>query len=196
MVAKLLDLAGIERDRVQLRRVSAAEGALFADYVREVSQTTTELGPFDAPKYRLRLAAIKRALETRRLRWLSGMGHRLSIEENVYGEKTNPELMREVLDESIQSEYHKALILEMLEVQPLSVREMAEKSGLPPYTISLRLNELENERKAEFHSHEGTTARFASMVVSTLSEQKAADVSDYPLLKDSDHVEVQKAVSH
>ncbi len=195
MVARLLDLAGIERDRIQLRRVSAAEGALFADYVKEVSQTTTELGPFDASKYRLRLAAIERALETRRLRWLSGMEHQLSFEENVYGEKTDPELMREVLDESIQSEYHKSLILEMLELQPLSVREMAEISGLPAYTVSLRLNELENERKAEFHSHEGTTARFSSLVATTLPEAKAADVADYPLLKDSDHIEVQKADS-
>jgi hypothetical protein len=196
LVARLLDLAGIERNRVQLRRVSAAEGALFADYVKEVSQITTELGPFDVSKYRLRLAAIMRALGTRRLRWLSGMEHRLSIEENVYGEKTNPELMREVLDESIQSEYHKALILEMLELQPLSVREMAEISGLPAYTLSLRLNELENERKAKFHSHEGTTARFASLVVSPMPEAKAADNSDYPLLKDNDHIKVQKAVSH
>ncbi|MCG8335509.1 MAG: hypothetical protein MJE63_13385 [Proteobacteria bacterium] len=40
---------------------------------------------------------------------------------------------------------------------------MAEKSGLKPYTISLRLNELEREGQAEFHSHVGSTAKFASL---------------------------------
>jgi predicted Rossmann fold nucleotide-binding protein DprA/Smf involved in DNA uptake len=163
VVAKLLDLAGIERERVQLRRVSAAEGALFAHYVKEISDVISELGPFQKEQYNLQTAAIKRALSTRRLRWLSGMEYHLDKHENVYGEKTNPELVEEIIDESIASEYYKALILEMLKEGPLSVREMAEKSGLKPYLVSTRLNELEREGQAEFHSHVGTTAKFVSL---------------------------------
>jgi len=163
VVAKLLELAGIDRERVQLRRVSAAEGTLFSEYVTEISKTTTKLGSFDAEKYKLQLAAIKRALGTRRLRWLSGMEDQLGKRENVYGEKTDPELMKEVINESISSEYHKAFIIEMLKEGPLSVREMADISGIPVYTVSSRLNELEREGKAEFHSHVGTTAKFVSL---------------------------------
>lgn len=91
------------------------------------------------------------------------MEYQLGEQENVYGEKTDPDLMNEIIEESIRSEYYKALILEMLKEGPLSVREMAEKSGLKPYTISLRLNELEREGQAEFHSHVGSTAKFASL---------------------------------
>ncbi len=163
MVAKLLDLAGIERERVQLRRVSAAEGALFSEYVTEVSQKTLEMGPFDPTQYMLELGAVQRALGTRRLRWLSGMEHQLDKAENVYREKTDPDLMEEVLSEAIRSEYHKALILEMLGEGPLSVREMAERSGMPVYTVSTRLNELERDGLAEFNCHEGSTAKFASL---------------------------------
>ncbi len=163
VVAKLLELAGIDRERVQLRRVSGAEGTLFSEYMRDISKTTTELGPFDAEKYKLQLAAIKRALGTMRLRWLSGMEDQLGKRDNVYGEKTDPELMKEIIDESISSEYHKACIVEMLQEKPMSVREMADLSGIPVYTVSSRLNELEREGKAEFHSHEGTTAKFVSL---------------------------------
>ncbi len=162
VVAKLLELAGIDRERVQLRRVSAAEGALFTEYVKEISEKTTELGPFDPNEKRLQLAAIERALGSRRLRWLYGMEKQLEVKENVYGEKTDPELMSEILNEAIVSEYYKAMIIEVLKDGPLSVREMAEKTGIPVYTISLRLNELEREGKAEFDSHEGTTAKFIS----------------------------------
>jgi F420-non-reducing hydrogenase iron-sulfur subunit len=157
----MLDLAGIERERVQLRRVSAAEGALFSEYVREVSQKTLEMGPFDAEKYQLQLAAIQRALGTRRVRWLTGMEYQLEKGENVYGEKTDPKLIEEIVTEAVESEYHKALILVMLQEGPLSVREMSEKSGVAVYTLSKRLNELERDGQAEFSSHEGTTAKFA-----------------------------------
>ena len=160
MITKLLNHAAIDPARVQLRRVSAAEGALFAQYVKEISATVSELGSFDPEQYQLQLKAIKRALGTRRLRWLSGMDYHLGQRENVYGEKTDPQLMQEVLDESIASEYDKAFILEMLAEGPLSVREMAQKSGLPVYTVSTRLNELEREGQAEFHSHAGSTAKF------------------------------------
>lgn len=163
VVAKLLELAGIDRERVQLRRVSAAEGALFAQYVRDVSQTTTDLGPFDSAKYQLQLAAVKRALSTPRLRWLTGMEYQLQHGENVYHDRTSPELMKDTLDEAIVSEYQKGLIMEVLKDGALSVREMAAKTDIPIYQVSIRLNELESEGLAEFDSHEGTTPKFVSL---------------------------------
>jgi len=158
-----LDLAGINRERVQLRRVSAAEGALFAEYVRDISETATKLGPFDRSKYQLQIAAIERAYNTRRLRWLTGMEYHLQHNDNVYETRTNPELVHEILDEAIESEYHKGLILEVLKDGPLSVKEMAQKTGLKVYTVSKRLNELEKEGLAEFNSHDGTTPKFISL---------------------------------
>jgi len=146
-----------------MRRVSAAEGALFAQYVRDVSETTTALGPFDKDKYQLQLAAIERAFNTRRLRWLTGMEYHLQHNDNVYETRTNPDLVFEILDEAIESEYHKGLLLEVLKEGPLTVREKAEKTGLPIYTISKRLNELENDGLAEFDSHDGTTPKFISL---------------------------------
>jgi F420-non-reducing hydrogenase iron-sulfur subunit len=91
------------------------------------------------------------------------MEYPLQTRNNVYDTKTDPALFQEVLDEAIVSEYHKGLLLEVLKEGSLSVREMAAKTGLPVYTISKRLNELENEGLAEFASHEGTTPKFVSL---------------------------------
>lgn len=134
---------------------------MFAEYVRDISKSADELGPFDVEKYAIQLAAIKRALGTPRLRWMIGMEYTLKNEENVYQDMTKPELLDEVLDEAIESEYHKGLIMEAIKDKPLSVSEMAAATGLPVYTISLRLNELESEGLAEFDSHDGSTPKFA-----------------------------------
>ena len=136
---------------------------MFAEYVREISKTADELGPFDAEKYAIQLAAIKRALNTPRLRWMIGMEYTLKHGENVYQDMTRPELLDEVLDEAIESEFHKGLIMEAIKDKPLSVSEMSAATGLPVYTISLRLNELESDGLAEFDSHEGSTPKFATI---------------------------------
>lgn len=47
VVEDLLEIAGIGKDRMQLRWVSAAEGQLFAEYVSQITELTRNLGPFD-----------------------------------------------------------------------------------------------------------------------------------------------------
>ncbi len=62
-------------------------------------------------------------------------------------------------------EYQKALILESLREGPQSVREMAGNTGLPVYTVSLRLNDLERRGLTELQSFEGTTPKFIRLAV-------------------------------
>lgn len=49
MLLKLLEQFGIERDRVWLRWISASEGGLFADTIRDFTARVKELGPLDWP---------------------------------------------------------------------------------------------------------------------------------------------------
>jgi len=44
---KLLEQFGIERDRVWLRWISASEGNLFADTIRDFTARVKELGPLN-----------------------------------------------------------------------------------------------------------------------------------------------------
>jgi F420-non-reducing hydrogenase iron-sulfur subunit len=160
VVEELLDLTGIGRNRLQLRWVSAAEGQLFANYVTELSNLIGELGPFRPADFAIELAAAESVLSSTRIRWLMGMDRHITEGENVYHEKMEATVYQELIRQTVADEYEKGLIFEALADGPQSVREMASKTGLPVYTVSLRLNDMERAGKAQFHKFEGTTAKF------------------------------------
>ena len=160
VVEQLLDLTGVGKERLQLCWVSAAEGQLFANYVTELSGLIGHLGPFQADEFKLELAAVETVLKSTRIRWLMGMDRQLTELENVYHEKLEPGAYQALVRQAVADEYEKSLILEALGDEPQSVREMASKTGLPVYTVSLRLNDLERAGQAQFHKFEGTTAKF------------------------------------
>ena len=160
MVEDLLDISGIGRDRMQLRWVSAAEGQLFARYVTEFSDRTRELGPFDLDRFSEPLSAVEQTLNSPRIRWLSGLTRQLTERENVYHEKLDEDDYRELLRKATKEEYEKALIAVAIKESPCSVGEISEKIGLPVYTVSLRLNELERNGLAELSGYEGRTPKF------------------------------------
>lgn len=163
MLEDLLDLSGIGRGRTALNWVSAAEGQLFADRVTQLTQSVRSLGPFDAERFELELGALEAVLKGPRIRWLTGMDRHLTERGNVYGEKVDEEQFQTLLKQSIKDEYQKALILESLKAGPQSVREMAGKTGIPVYTVSLRLNDLEKRGLAELKGYEGSTPKFVSL---------------------------------
>jgi hypothetical protein len=162
-VEQLLDLSTIGRSRLQLRWVSAAEGQLFANYVTELSDLIGKLGPFQPNDFKLELSAAEVVLKSTRIRWLMGMDRQITEQENVYHEKLDSEAYQAVVRQAVVDEYEKGLILEALGDGPQSVREMASKTGLPVYTVSLRLNDLERAGQAQFQEFVGTTAKFVRM---------------------------------
>ncbi|MBP8645333.1 MAG: hydrogenase iron-sulfur subunit [Syntrophobacteraceae bacterium] len=163
VVKWLLEYSGVGSDRAEVRWVSAAEGQIFADYVKELTERTQKLGPFDPEKYRLPLAAVAGVLNSVRFRWLMGMERQLTERENVYHQKLEEEGYRSFLKTVARIEYQKALIMEVLKEGALSVREISEKTGLPVYEVSLRLSDLERAGQVELKGYEGTTPRFISL---------------------------------
>ena len=160
VVSQLLEMAGLGRDRLQLRWVSSAEGQLFAEYVTELTGVVRDLGPLDRQRLRLPLAAVESALQTVSLRWLMNMERQLTERENVFHEKINLEAYEAALRRTATEEYQKALLLEVLKGGPKTVPQMAAETGLPVYTVSLRLNDLERSGLADVSGHEGTTYTF------------------------------------
>ena len=158
-----MDLSSIGRGRLQLRWVSAAEGQLFASYVTELSELIGKLGPFQSNDFKLELSALEAVLKSTRIRWLMGMDRHITEEENVYHEKLNSEAYQAFVRQAVADEYEKGLIVEALSDGPQSVRELAGKTGLPVYTVSLRLNDLERAGQAQFQEFEGTTAKFVRL---------------------------------
>lgn len=163
VVKHLLDVSGIGGERLALKWVSAAEGQLFAEYVNEITEKIQQIGPFDPAKFELPLAAAAAALNASKLRWLIGIEPLLTERENVYKEKIDVTQYQSLLKKAAQDEYEGALILEVLKEEAQSVRQIALKTGLPVYTVSLRMGELERCRQAKFHSYDGNVTLFSSL---------------------------------
>jgi hypothetical protein len=160
VVGHLLHVSGIGRERMRVRWVSAAEGQLFATYVTEYIEQVRVLGPFDLDHFAAPLAAVETALTAPRLRWLAGMEAPFTERGNVYGDKLEETRYRRLVQDVAEEEYEKALVLNALGAGPCSVRDIALETGLPVYAVSLRLGELEKERRAHFHEYEGRTPTF------------------------------------
>jgi F420-non-reducing hydrogenase iron-sulfur subunit len=160
VVKRLLDLSCIGGDRLCVRWVSAAEGKLFAEYVTQFSELTRNLGPFDPAQYEMELEAVETALTSRRLRWLMGIELSLTRKGNVYGESLPEERYKKLLQQATEEEYQSALVSAAIKREPLSVREIAFLTGLPVYTVSLQLGELERQHQAEIQSYQETTPKF------------------------------------
>jgi F420-non-reducing hydrogenase iron-sulfur subunit len=156
----LLQVAGIGRDRLQLRWVSSAEGQLFADHITELTGVIRQAGPLDRTRLRLPLAALEKAMQTMKLRWLMNMERQLTEKENVFHEKLETGAYEAALRRSAEEEYQKALVCKVLQEGADTVPQMAEKTGLALHTVSLRLNDLERSGLADVAGHEGTTFRF------------------------------------
>jgi len=162
MLASLLDISGIGRDRIRLVWASAAEAQPYADSVTDFTASIAGLGPMAPRQHALALASLSRALATTRLRWLVGIDRQVTERENVYHEKTGLAHFLRVIQEAVETEYHKAMIQEIISKAPATVRELSEKTGLPVYTVSLRLNDLERNSQAELSGHEGRTPLFVA----------------------------------
>jgi hypothetical protein len=171
VVQYLLDIAGIGGERLVLKWVSAAEGQLFAGYVDEITEKIRQIGPFDPAKFELPLAAAASALYSPKLRWLIGMEAPLTEKENVYKEKIDADQYQHLLKKATQDEYEGALILEVLKSGAQSVRQIALKTGLPVYTVSMRLGELERCHQAKFHGYDGNVALFSSLTAEAQASQ-------------------------
>jgi len=163
LVRYLLEISGLNQERLQLRWVSATEGQQFAEYVTELTNILRELGPLDRDRLALPLAAVSRAIMDPNLRWLMGIERQLTERENVYHEKLDPAAYEELLKSSAEEEYHRAVIYEALQAGPRTVRQIAGVTGLPIYTISLRLNDLEKISLVSILGHEGTSPKFGVM---------------------------------
>lgn len=163
LVEHLLDLAGIARERMVVRWVSAAEGHLFADYVTSISRRTRDLGPFDPKAHETSLSAVEAALRSPRLRWLMGMELQMTERCNVYKERMEGATYLKLLEAAAEEEYEKALVLDVLEQGDQSVREVALRTGLPVYTVSSHVGELEKSHLAAFRGYEGRAALFGKV---------------------------------
>ena len=128
--------------------------------MKELTGVVQQLGPLDTEGLHLPLAAVHRSLNSLSLRWLLGMDRQLTEKENVFQEKLDGAVYHNLLQRSALEEYQRSLIFESLKEETKTVREIAAETGLPVYTVSLRLNDLERTGLAAFMGQVGASPKF------------------------------------
>jgi hypothetical protein len=178
MTKKLLAKTGMNPDRLQLKWISAAEGQLFADTMREVTEVITKLGPSpvagEKPDMDIleKLLIIRNAAEDYRLRVLIGKGISLVDEFNVYREPLDPDRFQELLDEAIEEEYVRSSILFHTREEAQSVVDIAEKINVPSEIVLQHVVTLKDRDLIRMERIDGDTPYYQSQVHNlNLSEQ-------------------------
>jgi len=141
MLKKLMTCAGLESERLRLEWVSAAEGARFADIVKDFTNQLKSLGrsPLaeETPDETLLagVRAAERAAGTPRLRTLVGREKELTEEGNVYGEKVEQAEFDKLMDESIKEELLRSRIYLLAKDKSISVEELSKHLGVDSETV-------------------------------------------------------------
>jgi F420-non-reducing hydrogenase iron-sulfur subunit len=129
---KILAAEGIGEERLILDWVSAGEGQRFAEIVSAFTERIRSLGPFplnEATEGTLK--AIQTSLEGEKIRWMAGKAAELTEKENAYGERSDPERIKAVLETTVRDELAKNRVLRFLEAGPLTAKGISGKLGIP-----------------------------------------------------------------
>lgn len=143
LTRRLLEMAGIDSERLFLDWVSAGEGERFSQVVRAFIEKIRQRGPFTlSSEKKEKLLAVKTSLEGEKIRWMVGKGPELEEKENVYGERLPRERLEEVIETTIRDEFIKNRIVLLVGSKPLDAAEISKTLNLKlketlPYLVSL-----------------------------------------------------------
>ena len=168
MAKKLLGKTGLNSDRLQLRWISASEGQLFAETMKEINDLIATLGPSpvsgDKPNLEVleNLFIIRNIVEDFRLRILIGKGVSLVGEHNVYNEKLNPEQYEKLVDAAIDNEYIRGSIMYLAREKPVSVFNLATRIKVTPKLVLKNIVTLKDRELLKVDHVEGVTPYYIS----------------------------------
>lgn len=166
MMARVLEMVGLDPNRLYLDWVSASEGRRFADLVNAFTERIRGLGPLgekeglDREVLKERLLAAEDALSGDRLRWLVGKEKDLVEEGNVYEESVDSAQLEHVMEEDLRGEYVKRRILLLLRRGDRSVKEMAGELDLLPSEVLRYVNTMENAGLVGMSGVEGRSPKY------------------------------------
>ncbi len=145
MTKQLIEMAGLDKNRVRLEWISASEGQRFANIVKDFTEEIKRLGqsPISASlredkkdeKILRTIKIAKNAAMSFRLRSVVARIRKSVDEGNVYGEKVSQEKFQQLMSQLIVEEYIRSGILLTLEKNPKTVEEIADEIDIPTEII-------------------------------------------------------------
>ena len=163
VLKQLLELAGVNPDRLVLDWVSAGEGERFATLVRDFTERIKALGPFSLAQDREeRLVAARRVVESEQIRWLVGREWEMIDKGDVYGQAVSQEAFDALLESNVVAEYLRSRLLLLAAERPLSVKEMAGEVGMAPRLVLPHVVALEQAGLMAMVGIEGNSPKYRS----------------------------------
>ncbi|MDY6964622.1 MAG: hydrogenase iron-sulfur subunit [Halobacteriota archaeon] len=148
---KLLEVAGMEPERLRLEWVSAGEGKRFSQVIKDFTEELEALGESPVTKgdekMKARLIAVQNESLDFRLRFLIGKEVELVGKKNVYGETILQEDFDRLMDDIIKSEYIRNLILYNIEEDPLSAKEVSERIDVDSIEVVRHLVQMKRKQQ-------------------------------------------------
>lgn len=168
MMKKLLELAGMDPNRVRLEWVSASEGEKFANVVTEFVDQVKEMGPpgvSEDAKLKERLEAAIEAAKYFRLKVLSGKNIKLTEKGNVYGDMVKTDEFNSIMEKATVDEYERSLILQLTKSEAFSVKELAKEIGKSPEETLEHVVSLRSKNLIGLDRIDGMTPKYKALLV-------------------------------
>jgi len=171
VLKKLLALAGLESERLEIPWASHIEEVKFAKIIEDFAGQLEKLGPspLSSEKYDENILenvlAAKNAVEDFRLRALIGKEKGLTKNANAYGERIVREEFNALLDEAIKTEFIRHKILLLAKKKPLSIKELATVLNMKPAVVLRHVLNMRRKGLIAIDSVEGTTPIYKALEV-------------------------------
>ena len=145
LARKILELVGVNPDRLRLDWISASEGTRYAEVMNEFGKKLTELGPIgkgeglEPAALKLKFRAIKKILPFLKLVERERLRVRFETEEE-YEAFYNSEEVDTLIRELVSGKLALSQITTLLKKSPLTTKEISGFLNMEPAEVSRHLN--------------------------------------------------------
>lgn len=167
LAENLLELAGVEPERLRLEWVSAAEGEKYSQVITSFVNKVKELGPTPVSKDKKLVTRMEAAVDAAkyfRLKTLTSKEVKLTGKGNVYEEVVDPKEYDLMIERAIEDEYQKSLILTLSNHEARSVKELAKEIGEPTDRTLDHVVTLRAMNMLALDHIDGTTPKYKAIV--------------------------------
>ena len=165
MTRKLMELAGLEPERLSINWASPLDPASPSIALNEFLDAFKELGVKQL-KDSERLKAAQLTLANYRMRAFVGNEHQVTEKGNVYGELIPMEKFDGITEEALTDEFYRNWIHMLLGTEVLSVKQLAKRVHLDPAVVLGHVVALVMRQKIQQDSVDGMSPLYVAMEAS------------------------------
>ncbi len=163
LVSRILEVAGINKERIVMRMMSSAEGNKFAEFATEFQERISKIGPIGESEglskddIEVKLRAARDAVGGRKLRWVAGKIVEFKEKGNLYNEVFTAQEIRRLLEEVTMDEYRLREIILRMSKKPESVKSLAAYLGVEPRIVVRQIADLQRMGLLRLEKIDGRT---------------------------------------